>query len=52
MNEEERLAPKLVKREELGGDFYYRCPWIVCDKILKRDWDFCPYCGQKLVYED
>ena len=36
---------------ELGGGYYYRCPWLACDKIVKSDYDYCPYCGQRLLFE-
>lgn len=46
-----RLQPKRAIREELGGDYYYRCPYIMCDKIVRSDWEYCAYCGTKLIFE-
>lgn len=45
-----RYTPKMAIREELGGDFYYRCCWITCNKIVRSDWKFCPACGQSLLF--
>ena len=33
---------------ELGGDIYYACHWIKCNEQLKRWWNYCPNCGQKI----
>ena len=38
-------------KEELGGDYYYRCPWLSCNKIVKKEWNACPYCAQRLDWE-
>lgn len=43
---------KTVIREELGGDYFYRCPWLKCNKIARREWVACPYCGQMLFFEE
>ena len=45
-----RYTPKMVIREELGGDYYYRCCWISCNKIVRSDMKFCPECGQRLLF--
>lgn len=45
-----RFTPKKVIREELGGDYYYRCGWLSCNKIVRSDMEFCPYCGQRLEF--
>lgn len=34
--------PMKPVREELGGDFYYRCPWMTCNSIVKMEWVACP----------
>lgn len=54
VNEEimERLRPKKAIKEELGGGYFYRCPYLLCNKIVRSDWEFCPYCGSALVFED
>ena len=46
-----RNTPKLAIKEELGGGYYYRCPWISCNKVVSSDWLFCPFCGQKIVFD-
>ena len=46
----QRLKPKEVIKEELGGDYYYRCPWLNCDKIVRSDFKYCPMCGQLLKF--
>lgn len=45
-----RFYPKKVVKEELGGDIYYRCPWIACNKIVRSDMNYCPNCGQHLEF--
>lgn len=45
-----RYTPKKVVKEELGGDIYYRCPWVSCNKIVRSDMNFCPQCGQFLLF--
>lgn len=46
-----RFTPKMVVKEELGGDFFYRCPWITCNKVVRSDMNYCPNCGQRLEFE-
>lgn len=46
----ERLTPKMVVKEELGGDYYYRCGWLSCNMIVRSDWVACPYCGAILQF--
>lgn len=50
IREWETHKPNEVVREELGGDYYYRCGWLLCNKIVKADYDYCPYCGTKLIF--
>lgn len=45
-----RYTPKMAVREELGGDYYYRCPWIACNKIVRSDMNYCCGCGQRLMF--
>lgn len=47
----QRLQPKKTIKEELGGGYYWRCPYLLCDKIVRSDWDYCPYCGSKLIFD-
>ena len=46
-----RNTPLPAIKEELGGGYYYRCPYRKCGKIVKSDWIACPYCGA-LIYCD
>lgn len=46
-----RDNPMPVIKEELGGDFYFRCGWLSCNKIVKSEWNWCPYCGYKLDFD-
>lgn len=48
----ENSKPREAIREELGGGYYYRCPWLACNKIVRSEWDYCPYCGVKLLFND
>lgn len=48
INALENAKPKEPRVYELGGDLYYRCFWVACDKVLSK-WDnYCPKCGQKI----
>lgn len=47
---EQRNIPMKPIREELGGDYYYRCPYILCNKVIRSDYHFCPNCGQVLDF--
>lgn len=49
--EELRNTPQKAIREELGGGYYYRCPWLSCDKVLRSDWLYCPYCGTRVYFD-
>lgn len=56
-NEEKQRAiensePKMVIRIELGGDYYFKCPWIICNETIKREWNYCPACGQHLKFPE
>lgn len=48
---ENRKPVKPIK-EELGGDYYYRCPWLTCSTVIRSDYDYCPKCGAKFIWED
>ena len=37
--------PMKPVREELGGDFYYRCGLYRCNNVIKQNFYACPYCG-------
>lgn len=56
MTEQERAAiensiPKKVKKHELGGGYYYTCPWAFCGNTVHK-WDrYCSKCGQKLLFD-
>jgi hypothetical protein len=50
MRDNTRDIPIPVIKEELGGGYYYRCPVISCSKIVKSEWDYCPYCSQRLDF--
>ena len=47
---EQRNIPMKPIKEELGGDYYYRCPWLICNKVVRSDYIACPYCGQMLLF--
>ena len=51
LNEWENKEAKKPVKEELGGDYYYRCPWIACNSVLKSEDNFCPKCGQKINWK-
>ena len=45
-----KYTPKNVVTEELGGGYFYRCPWISCNTIVKSEDNYCRNCGQKLSF--
>ena len=58
MTQEERkraiqnAIPQKPVRYELGGGWYYRCRWLICDEQLKRWWNYCPNCGARIDWSD
>ena len=48
---DESNRPMYAVKEELGGDYYYRCGWMLCDKVVKSEWTYCPYCGTRLIFD-
>lgn len=56
-NEEKERAlqnaePQKPTVNELGGGIYYTCHWIFCGEDLKRWYDYCPKCGQRIDWSD
>lgn len=49
---EQNAIPKMAIKQELGGGFYYKCPWIACNTDLKRYWNYCPNCGQRIIIRE
>ena len=47
----QRLQPMKAIKEELGGGYFYRCPYLKCNKIVRSDMRFCPACGQALLID-
>lgn len=43
----DRKEPMKPIREELGGDYYFKCPWLSCGKVVKYEDNFCPSCGTR-----
>ena len=37
---------------ELGGGIYYKCYWLKCNEDLKSWNDYCPACGQRILWEE
>jgi len=58
MTEKERSAallnytPKKPRKQELGGDFYYKCHWISCNEDITKWFNYCPKCGQRIDWSD
>lgn len=46
-----RNTPIPAIKEELGGDYYYKCPYKDCGKMIKSEWVACPYCGALIMWE-
>lgn len=56
MTEQERAAiensiPRKPIVHELGGGYYYTCPWIMCNNTVHRYDRYCSQCGQRLRFE-
>ena len=56
---EQRIVDALEKQEhlyprahELGGGIYYTCYWLACNETVYRWMNYCPKCGQKLLWND
>jgi hypothetical protein len=55
---EKRIVEALQKQEplppdkhELGGGYYYTCYWLACGETVNRFMDYCPKCGQRILWE-
>lgn len=48
----ENSKPRMVIKEELGGDYFYRCPILICNKIIKSEYSYCPYCGARVIFSE
>jgi len=56
-NEQKHIAlmnaiPHKPRKEELGGDFYYKCYWLTCNEDLKKYYNYCPKCGAKIDWRE
>lgn len=47
-----KAVPQKPRIYELGGDYYYKCPWMACDENITKWYNYCPKCGQKLDWEE
>ena len=47
----EKTTPKPPRVHELGGDYYYTCYWLTCGESLKKYFNYCPACGQRIFWE-
>lgn len=47
----DKREPMKPVREELGGDYFYRCPWLPCNKVIKYEYNVCPHCGTKIKWD-
>ena len=48
LRQQEPMEPR---KQELGGGFYYKCHWLSCDGDVNKFMDFCPKCGQRILWE-
>ena len=48
----QRDEPLPPIRHDLGGGYYYKCHWMVCNTDVNRFMNFCPGCGQRLRWGD
>jgi hypothetical protein len=47
-----KQEPKEPRRIELGGGYYYKCPWLGCDSDVSTMDNYCSRCGQRLMWGD
>ena len=47
----ENAIPRKPIKHELGGGYYYTCPWIMCNNTVHRFDRYCSQCGQRLRFE-
>lgn len=47
----ENAIPRKPIKHELGGGYYYTCPWIMCNNTVHRYDRYCSQCGQRLRFE-
>lgn len=43
--------PKEPQVYELGGGYYFKCPWMSCNEDITRWHNYCPKCGQRIDWE-
>lgn len=49
---------KFIKKKAVANYFNgekfpeYICPNIPCGMFLKEEYNYCPYCGQKIIFID
>lgn len=48
----QNATPKPPQRIELGGDYYFKCPWASCNTDINQYMNYCPICGQKILWEN
>lgn len=46
----QKQEPHLVQTIELGGDYYFKCPWMTCNTDVSRFDNYCRKCGQRLEF--
>jgi len=44
--------PLDARKIPMGIDYYYKCHWIACDADVKKYYNYCPICGQRLKYDE
>ena len=46
----EKQIPKKTKQFEMGLDGKIIIPCGNCESTLDGDWNYCPYCGQNILW--
>lgn len=46
----EKQIPKKTKQFEMGLDGKIIIPCGNCESTLDGDWDYCPFCGQNILW--
>lgn len=48
----QNATPQKPIKHELGGGYYYTCPWLKCGNTVHKYDRYCSQCGQRLSFDD
>ena len=47
----QNAKPQKPQVVELCGGYYYKCHWISCNEDLKKWYNYCPNCGNRIDWK-